>query len=330
MGDFPIVSDIQNAVQTFITSTGSANAYVLTLAVAPAAYVTGQTFRFKANFANTGAATVNVNSLGAKALEKIGSVAALATGDILVDQIITITYDGTAFITTLGTANVAVADLADGTDGELITWDSSGVPAAVAVGTAGQVLTSNGVGAAPTMQASAGAWDLLETQSASASSSIDFTSNIDSTFTKYAIEIVDWIPSVDALIQIRISTDGGSTFKAGASDYAWGNVRSNGATGIVVNTDTADDHISIAGSNNIGSDSAKGANFTIKMSNPASSATNTSFEITGGAPDGTVLQQKPMQGSGKYVAATTAVDAIQFLQSTGTITSGIFKLYGIA
>jgi hypothetical protein len=46
-----------------------------------------------------------------------------------------------------------VADLADGTDGELITWDASGNPAVVAVGTATHVLTSNGVGAAPTFQA---------------------------------------------------------------------------------------------------------------------------------------------------------------------------------
>ena len=49
-----------------------------------------------------------------------------------------------------------VGGLADGTDGELITWDSSGVAATVAVGTANQVLTSNGAGAAPTFQAAAG------------------------------------------------------------------------------------------------------------------------------------------------------------------------------
>jgi len=49
-----------------------------------------------------------------------------------------------------------VAGLANGTDGELITWDAAGVAATVAVGTAAQVLTSNGAGAAPTFQAAAG------------------------------------------------------------------------------------------------------------------------------------------------------------------------------
>jgi hypothetical protein len=45
-----------------------------------------------------------------------------------------------------------VSGLADGTDGELITWDAGGVADTVAVGTMGQVLTSNGVGAPPTFQ----------------------------------------------------------------------------------------------------------------------------------------------------------------------------------
>ncbi len=56
----------------------------------------------------------------------------------------------------LQSKSVAVAALADGTDGELITWDASGVAANVAVGTATHVLTSNGTGAAPTFQAAGG------------------------------------------------------------------------------------------------------------------------------------------------------------------------------
>ena len=74
--------------------------------------------------------------------------------------------DGQALVTpALGTpasgvltnaTGLPVAGLADGTDGELITWDASGNAATVAVGTADQVLTSNGAGAAPTFQDAAG------------------------------------------------------------------------------------------------------------------------------------------------------------------------------
>jgi len=52
--------------------------------------------------------------------------------------------------------NLSYTQLADGTDGNLITWDAAGAPALVATGTATHVLTSNGVGTAPTFQAAAG------------------------------------------------------------------------------------------------------------------------------------------------------------------------------
>lgn len=56
---------------------------------------------------------------------------------------------------------VSLAKLKAGTDGELITWDASGNPAAVAAGTSGQVLKSNGAGAAPTFQDIAKDWEQL-------------------------------------------------------------------------------------------------------------------------------------------------------------------------
>jgi len=48
--------------------------------------------------------------------------------------------------------SITLAKLAHGTAGNLIAFDAAGAPAAVATGTAAQVLTSNGAGAAPTMQ----------------------------------------------------------------------------------------------------------------------------------------------------------------------------------
>jgi len=50
---------------------------------------------------------------------------------------------------------VGLVQMAGGTDGNLITYDASGDPAAVTTGTSGQVLTSNGAGTAPTFQATA-------------------------------------------------------------------------------------------------------------------------------------------------------------------------------
>jgi hypothetical protein len=55
-----------------------------------------------------------------------------------------------------GTVGLPLSDLRVGTAGNLITYDAAGDPAAVATGTAAQVLTSNGAGAAPTFQDVAG------------------------------------------------------------------------------------------------------------------------------------------------------------------------------
>ena len=48
---------------------------------------------------------------------------------------------------------IGLAQLAGGTDGNLITYDASGNPAAVSTGSANQVLVSAGAGAPPTFQA---------------------------------------------------------------------------------------------------------------------------------------------------------------------------------
>ena len=66
---------------------------------------------------------------------------------------------------------ITLAKMAHGTDGNLITYDAAGAPANVATGTSTHVLTSNGVGAAPTFQAAAagggGQLELIEHHSAS-------------------------------------------------------------------------------------------------------------------------------------------------------------------
>jgi hypothetical protein len=72
----------------------------------------------------------------------------------------------TGVVTSTGNATaiadkaLAIAKLADGTDGELLTWSASGVIETIGVGTSTYVLTSNGVGAPPTFQAAAGGTSL--------------------------------------------------------------------------------------------------------------------------------------------------------------------------
>lgn len=67
------------------TTGGTGNAYTLTIPNFPGAYVNGQLIAFVADRANTGAATINVNVLGAEALQDPDG-AALAANDIVTNQ----------------------------------------------------------------------------------------------------------------------------------------------------------------------------------------------------------------------------------------------------
>ena len=79
-----------------ISTSGSSNTYVLAASRVVAAYAAGDTYLVKFNHANTGAATINVDSLGAKSIVK-NQATALASGDIPANAIGLISYDGTNF-----------------------------------------------------------------------------------------------------------------------------------------------------------------------------------------------------------------------------------------
>ena len=76
----------------FGADAGASDTYVVTLTPAPAAYVNGEHYRFKANTVNTGAATVNFNSLGAKTIKKHHDQD-LANGDIEAGQWVDVVFD---------------------------------------------------------------------------------------------------------------------------------------------------------------------------------------------------------------------------------------------
>lgn len=75
----------------------ASDTYVITLNPAPIAYTTWMVIYFKANTANTWAATINVNGLWAKTIVKAVSTT-LANNDILAGMFCHCIYDGTNFV----------------------------------------------------------------------------------------------------------------------------------------------------------------------------------------------------------------------------------------
>lgn len=86
----------QKNAEKYAAGSSGSDAYAVTLSPVPAAYVTGMLVLFKADVANTGAATLNVNSLGAKTIKKWNDQD-LETGDIESGQVVLVAYDGTNF-----------------------------------------------------------------------------------------------------------------------------------------------------------------------------------------------------------------------------------------
>ena len=78
-----------------VVTAGAGNAYTITSNQGIAAYADGLRFSFRADRNNTGAATLNVDGRGAKALRKTaaGALAALAADDLVAEAVYDVVYD---------------------------------------------------------------------------------------------------------------------------------------------------------------------------------------------------------------------------------------------
>ena len=108
-----------------LVSTGSANAYVVASNVQYSALSEAPRVVFKANHANTGAATLNVDGTGAAAIRDTHGTA-LVEGQIVVNQLISVCYDTVAGYYRA----LSIVPLLDGTgpatEGDMIVRGASG------------------------------------------------------------------------------------------------------------------------------------------------------------------------------------------------------------
>lgn len=108
--------DLQKSYFDYAADSGSANAVTIALPYAPASYTAGLRVKFKANATNTGATTINVNSLGTKNLQKYsaGTLGNLVAGDVVNGGVYEAIYDGTQFqLLTLQNAGITSVSQGD-------------------------------------------------------------------------------------------------------------------------------------------------------------------------------------------------------------------------
>jgi hypothetical protein len=93
--DAATVAQIQSNGAALVTVTGT-DTLTGTLTPALVAYVTGAVYYFVAPATNTGAVTLNIDTLGAKNVTRDGTTA-LVAGDIVSGEMVAVVYDGTRF-----------------------------------------------------------------------------------------------------------------------------------------------------------------------------------------------------------------------------------------
>ncbi len=99
-GDPVTATDINAIIKVaglYAASSGGSDTYAITLSPAAGSYVAGDKYMFKADVGNTGAATLNVNGLGAKTIKHLNGDD-LVTGDIIANQFCIVIYDGTNMV----------------------------------------------------------------------------------------------------------------------------------------------------------------------------------------------------------------------------------------
>ncbi len=125
------VTAVRNTGISYGVATGTASAYTLTLATSLVSTLASGTYvNFLVPITNATGVTLNINSLGAKALRKNGTTA-LYTGDLTTGQIATAVYDGTVFQvpgTRLFSSGSASKNLGDSNTTQTIAHGLSSIP----------------------------------------------------------------------------------------------------------------------------------------------------------------------------------------------------------
>ena len=178
---------------------------------------------------------------------------------------------------------------------------------------------------------SGGSMNLLATETASSSSTISFTSGIDSTYKEYQIHFMDVHPSGDgAELQVNFR-DGSTAYDASkTSNFFMAQHTEADATsfgyedGFDLANGTGFQYIN----RNTGNDNDQATSGILTLYDPS----NTTFVKHFISRTNTIMSTDKQEDAyvAGYCNTTSAIDGVQFKFASGNIDAGTFKLYGVS
>jgi len=191
------------------------------------------------------------------------------------------------------------------------------------------------VTALPSAISGGGALNLITTQTASSSATIDFTSGIDSTYKEYVFKFINIHPADVSEFQFNLSADSGSNYNVTkTTTFFRPTHRENGADGGISYRAPADlaqgtgfqSLTQALGDTAVDNDAS--ASGYLHLFNPSSTTFVKHF----------IAEVQHMHNNdysmdvfvAGYGNTTSAIDAVQFKASSGNIDSGTIKMYGVS
>ena len=180
---------------------------------------------------------------------------------------------------------------------------------------------------------SGGSLVLLETQTASSSSTISFTSNIDSTYKEYIFKFIDIHPSAEyAHFSFQADTGTNTNYNQTITSTSWTSTSNEGGTEAIINYQTASDQAQGTGfqylTDQLEADNDSCAAGTLHIFDPSNTTFVKHFIAR------TQFHQADPSSREYYVAGyfntTTALTRFQFKMHSGNIDAGTIKLYGVS
>jgi len=179
---------------------------------------------------------------------------------------------------------------------------------------------------------SGGGLNLISTQTASSSSSLSFTSGIDSTYKEYIFKFINIHPVTDtAKLQVNFR-DGSSAFDATKTTTVFNAQHNEAGSSTELGYQSGNDIAQGTGyqdlTRNTGNGNDESTSGTLHLFSPSDTTFVKHFICESNSYFGNDQTEK-LHVAG-YCNVTAAIDGVDFKFSSGNIDSGVIKLYGVS